>query len=341
MAAALLLANVQPGWAATMADVNNEKGHAFLVSYGGNCYAVLPDHVATSDRISLVSPLPQTAGVGSVFWRSAEDDLALAYVEGELADHCEQKWDPLNRKVGPLLQEQGAGSLARINWGGDMIDRAEGVVIDADETQFVVNTTESWAEGEVEGGVSGALYYRGRVPVGMALSAINNRRARFLRMDRIYALLDPVLNGKSAAHPAVADIATSTNGVGFRVTGQAVDMGGTLRGLAGTMQWPWTGAPIEIELTLSNEAPLPINVIRLKSRSSAEAGFAAPQRIKMELDGGMPGSPFWRILGVNDMPPNGVLDIPTGGSRARRIKLRIETVWGQAERVGLESIALE
>ncbi len=327
------------GQAATLVDVNNEGGHAFLVSYRGNCYAVMPKHVAKTDRLALVSALPQTTGVATVFWRHVDEDLAIAYVEGDLSEACELRWSALSAQVGPQINAPGSGGLSRINWAGVMLDRAEGVITDADDETFVVTTTDNWAEAEVEGGVSGALFYKGTAPIGMALSTLSNRQARFLRMDRVFALIDPVLAGKSGAHPSTGRITAGSNGLGFRVTGQAIVDGGVLKGLSGTSQWPWTGAPVELELTLSNEAPVPINRIALQSTPSADV--AMPQRITVALDVGMPGSPFWRAINADDMSPSGVLDIPTGGSRARRVKLRIESVWGQGAMVGLDSIVLE
>ncbi len=327
--------------AATLVDVNGEKGHAFLVQHRGNCYAVLPHHVAEGQNLSLVSALPQTMGIGTVFWRDPQIDLAIAYVEGELARSCDLNWATLERSVGTLLQQQGSGALARINWGGEIVDRAEGVVIDADANTFIVNTTEAWSDAEVEGGVSGALFYKDRVPVGMALSALTNRSARFLRMDRIYGLLNPVLVGGAAAHPAQSGIASDANGPGFRVTGQAVEIDGVLQGVTGTLQWPWTGAPVEIELTFSNTAPIPIRQITLISKPTVPGGAAAPQRILVELDRGMPGAPFWRPISSDDMSPAGVLKIPTGGSRARRMKLRIQSIWGAANAVHIDRIELE
>lgn len=337
---ALLLIAVQAG-AATVAAVDDETGHAVLVQHRGNCYAVMPEHVAKQDRVSLVSSLPRVAGIGTVFLRNKEEDLALAYVEGSLARVCEVIWNSLRNPVGSLLADPQPGALNRINFGGQFMDRVAATVFDADDTHFYATTSDSLADGNVESGVSGALFVKGNVPVGMALNAVTNSTGRFIRTDRIYALLDEVLEGKVAAHPANQPIKSGSDGLGFRVTGKAVAQGGGLEGLTGATQWPWTGAPIEIELTLSNEAPIPLNRIVLRSTPGDGSPVTPPQRVRIEIDVGMPDQPFWRTLGVNDMSPLGVLEIPTGGTYARRIKLRIESVWHADRPVKLDSITLE
>ena len=337
---ALLWLVVQAG-AATVAAVDDETGHAVLVQHRGNCYAVLPEHVARQDRIALVSSLPRVAGIGTVFVRNTDEDLALAYVEGSLAQVCELPWSRFGTPVGKLLADPQPGALNRINFGGQFMDRVAATVFDADDTHFYATTTNALADGNVESGVSGALFVKDNVPVGMALNAVTNSTGRFIRTDRIHALLDQLLAGKVAAHPANQSIQSGADGLGFRVTGQAVVQADGLEGLSGATQWPWTGAPIEIDLTLSNKAPIPLNRIVLRSSPGGGDPVTPPQRVRIEVDVGMPGQPFWRTIGGNDMSPVGVLDVATGGTHARRIKLRIESVWYPDRPVRLDSIKLE
>jgi len=317
----------QPVGAASIAAVNEEKGHAFLVDYRGNCYAIMPNHTATSDRVSLVTALPQVAGIATVFARWADEDVALAYVEGEISNRCTIEWSSLSRNVGEVLLQEGAGSLNRINFGGQFLDRTEAHVFDADGTHFAIARTENWSGGPIESSVSGALFFKNALPIGMALEAPDTRTGRFIRTDRIYALAAPVLSGNAAAHPARASVAPSDSGLGYRVTGQVVERDGLRQGIVGANQWDWTGAPMEIELTLSNVEPVALTEIALITDMAGSDAVTPPQRIKIELDVGRPGQPYFRTLFAPDVPPNGVLTIGTGNTRARRIKLRIESVW--------------
>lgn len=312
--------------AGQMALVGDEVGHAVLVQHRGKCYAVLPDHVAVRDRMPLISALPQVSGMAVVFHRLPEIDLALAYVEGDLAASCELQWPAMSRDISRMIATRPSGGLSRIQYGGQFIDRAEATIVDADDTHFVIATTEEWATGEIMGGVSGALFFLGETPVGIALTSENTRRARFLRMDRVYAALTDVLSTGHASAPARLQIAGAQDGLGYRITSQNRIKDGVRKGLDEAFDATWDGAQIEIEFTLSNDLPIRLGQILIET-NAADQTVTFPQQVRLELDRGGAGQPFWREIFAPDMSPNGLLDVPTGQTVARRVRLTVHSVW--------------
>jgi len=313
--------------AAELALVGNEQGHAFLVKYRGNCYAIMPNHVADQDRLTLVTALPQTAGIAEVFYRLPEQDLAISYVEGAAAARCTRSWDDLRRNLSQLLLSVNSGGLSRIQFDGQFIDRAEASIIDVDDLNFVIATTGRWASAEIMSGVSGAVFYVGDIPVGIAQTSPDTTRAQFVRMDRVYDAFSGILDASKNNHPSNTPITKKTNGLGYRITGQVTLGANGVAGLRDAFKSKWTGAPVEIEFTLSNDQPVPLNRIIVETDPRQDETITFPQRIHLQIDVGQPSSPYWRDMAAQDMTPLGVLEINTGQTYARRVKLRVDSVW--------------
>lgn len=323
---ALLLLFPLGAVSAPMALVGDEEGHAMLVRHRGNCYAVMPDHVAAGDSMALISALPQTTGMAHVFHRVREMDVALAYVEGDLLALCDQSWGDLSRDLNPIFAASATGGLSRIQFNGQFIDRAEATIVDADDTHFEIVTSDQWANSEIMSGVSGAVFYVNGAPVGIALSAESTNRARFLRLDRVFATLDAVLNKSGASHPVNLQISGAEQGLGYRITSQVRLRNGSRTGLRDSLAAQWDGAQIELVFTLSNNLPVPLKRIKMQTDATDET-VTFPQKIKLELDVGGPEQPFWRELFAADMSPSGVLEINTGQTVARRVRISIRSVW--------------
>lgn len=322
----LILFWIGPVHAAPMALVGDEEGHAVLVKHRGNCYAIMPNHVAARERMALVTALPQKTGLAIIFHRQPKLDLALAYVEGDLIDQCNLSWSGLARDLSRVIADSTSGGLSRIQYGGQFIDRAKAVIVDADDNKFEIVTTEKWSSAEIMGGVSGALFFIDTIPVGIALSSENTNRARFLRMDRVFEALSGILNAGSSSHPASLQITGADKGLGYRITSQIRVSNGTKRGVADATKVNWDGAQIELEFTLSNDLPVRLDQIFLETFQNDNKS-TLPQQIKVELDRGMPGHPFWVEIFAPDMSPSGKLKINTGKTFARRVRLSVLSVW--------------
>lgn len=339
--AILTCLTMQPLLAVELALVGAEQGHAFLVRHRGNCYAVMPDHVAVRDHLPLVAALPQTSGMAQVFHRLPGEDLAIAYVEGELSARCTRSWNDLRRDLNPLLTSKDRGGLSRIQFDGQFIDRAEATIIDADERNFVIVTSDRWSSAEIMSGVSGAVFYLGSVPAGIAQTSADTSHAKFVRMDRVFDAFAEILGGSGEEHPGQQAIIADDAKLGYRVTGQVSHGAHGMLGLSDAFSYRWTGAPVEIEFTLSNDLPVALNQIIVETDPRPDNSVTFPQQVKISVDVGQPTKPYWRDLVASDMTPLGNLEVKTGQTHARRVKLRINSVWHPERPVQIDRVTFE
>lgn len=302
-------------------------GHAVLFHHGGNCFAILPSHVARADRFSLELPLQQVIGAGTAFLRDDTTDLALAYVEGAITAYCSDPWTGFARDLGPVLERNARGQMVRLSPEG-IQDRTDAQLFEVTPDLVVARTTDALAVGEIYQGSSGSVLEVAGQVAGIAQSAPNTREAVFLRMDEIVRRLGPQLMGGGAAHPGAVP------GGGFRVTGwsgTAAPSGATSRLDPGLLAQPFVaaldGGPPQIEITLDNAGPVALQKVEIATDPAAAAGHSLPKTVLFEVDAGAPGAAFWRSAGQRDMPPSGALEFLTGGIYARRVKITVQSVW--------------
>lgn len=322
---------------------DRETGHALLFRHKGNCFALLPSHVAANDRFALELPVQGAFGSGTVFLRDDDRDLALAYVEGEITRYCEDQWLGFDRDLRRLLETETSGEILRLSPEG-ILDRAAAKVFAVTPDMVVVKTTDDLADGRIHQSDSGSvLEINGRI-VGIAQSAPNGREAAFFRIDEIIRLLGPDLDGGLALrHPSATE--TPAPG-GFRVTGWSGSAGGSdpsvlERGmLDAAFVAPWTGDPIQIEITLDGEKSVEFQGFDLISAPSSNQ--SPPKTIQFEVDASAPGQQHWRSLAYQDMPPSGALSYSTGGIFARRVRITIQSIWfADRPEMRIDSIALK
>lgn len=337
----MTLAAVNLAQGADLALVGAEEGHAMLASFRGNCYAIMPDHVATADSMSLITALPQTFGMATIFERLPEQDLALALVHGDVAAQCGRTWESLPRDVSTTLSGAQTAGLSRIQFDGQYVDRAAADIIDVDDNRFVAVTSDRWANPEIMTGISGAVIFVGGVPVGMALSSPDTSRARFLRMDRIVALLDPLLRGDRPGGTPTLPQAVVGEGMSYRISGQVrLDSNGG-QGLSDGLHVDWTGAPVAVEFTLSDLEPVALSRILIETTPRADGSVTFPQHVLISVDRGRPDRPFWMLLAASDMNPLGQLEILTGGTTARRVRVQVESVWHPDRPMQIDRVRFE
>jgi hypothetical protein len=291
-------------------------------------------------------PLPPAQGAAEIFWRDAEQDLALAYVEGELAGRCQVELQDLSRDLSSIVQTSEFGLIKSVHFDGEFFDRLSAAVVDADDTFVSIRLIESGVGGGIIQGLSGAMLSLEGQIVGIAIDADqeNTEVARFMRMDRIAGIISWELN--SAEHPQNRSIAQSgaNGGKGFRITGfqggdnaeiVTLEAGGT----AAAWTAPWTGKPIEFEITLSNDALVPIN--RIVMQTVLDGAVSPPRRFNIEVDRGQPGAAYWSSLVVPDMSPTGVFNMATGGTLGRRLRVTILDVWDADKNIRIDSLLVE
>ncbi|MEM1099945.1 MAG: hypothetical protein AAGH73_00245 [Pseudomonadota bacterium] len=345
LAIAVATAMAVPGAkAADVALVDDGLGQALLFVHNGLCYAALPNHVSIQrDRVALAVPNPRQAGAAEIFWRDPETDLALAYVEGDLAGRCTIELSALGRDISGILQSNETGLVKSVHSGGGFFDRMGVSLVDVRANAFYTVMNDAAVEGELTQGFSGSVVSVGGVLAGIALSNDpDTQQARFLRMDRVSALARANLSGNHPATRAIPD--SGTGGAGFRVT--AFEGGGQTGATAlepGSLTSPWIadwpGRPISFEITLSQSALVPVNLIALRTQP-AEA-TTPPRRIVIEVDRGLPGAAFWTPLAAPDMSPTGTFDLRTGGTVARRVRVSIMDVWFADRPLRLDTLWVE
>lgn len=338
----VLMVLALPAQAADVALVDDELGQAVLFKNRGLCYAVLPNHVsANRNRIALSVPNPPEVGAAEVFWRDPDNDLALAYVEGGLSDRCQIEFRDMQAGLSDTLQTTESGMIKSVHFGGAFFDRIGALVVDVDDNFVTIRVSDTGIDAEVMQGLSGAMLSVGGKLAGIAIDAQSTGEARFLRMDRIAAIIGSNL---SDDHPSTRQIAVPDAGLGFRVTGfESGDQAGAIALEPGSLSAPWiarwSGDPIAFEITLSNDNLVPVKRVRMRTLISDQT--TAPRRITLEIDRGMPGNAYWTGLAAPDMAPTGVFEATTGGTVGRRLRIRILDVWHPDRPVRLDGLRIE
>ena len=327
--------------AADVALVDDELGQALLFSNRGLCYAVLPNHVsATRNRISLAIPAPAEVGSAEIFWRDPENDLALAYVESTLGNRCQVDLNDLGGDNSNMLQSTATGMIKSVHFGGAFFDRIGAAMVDVDDSFITVRITDTGIDAEAMQGLSGAVLTAGNRFVGIAIDAETTQSARFLRMERISALIRANL---STDHPDNRAVGESTDGKGFRVTSfEGGDKAGVISLEPGSLTAPWianwTGEPISFEITLSNDTLVELHQVVMGSVPGDQT--TSPRRIALSIDRGLSGNPYWTDIATPDMSPTGVFEVSTGGTVARRLRIRILDVWHSDRPIRLDRLTI-
>jgi len=335
--------------AAQIALVDDDVGHALLFKHQGNCYAVLPEHVARQNRFTIAGALSIGSGSGQVFVRDVEGDIALAVVEGQILNACVEDFAALSGDITDILLQQPRTIIERLGISGRIHDRTDAIIIENTQHHITVRTTNDFALGDVQQGSSGSiLKTNGRV-LGLALRAPQTDQAVFLRMDVISDWISAVFSGNFVPAPAPLDGPREDGSKGFRISGWQASsqisnssISSLERGLLNDPYIvPWQREPISLEITLASDGPIPFKQLTMTSDTQISAQHTAPKSIHVEVDIGKPGSEFWRSLGARDMTATGKLTFSTGGIFARRVRLTIQSVWQADKDLRIDGLVIE
>lgn len=319
-----LVITPHPSHATQIALVDQDVGHALLFRHRGNCYALLPSHVAERDNFSLQMPLQNLIGAGTVFLRDEATDLALAFVEGDVIQRCLDEWSRFQGDLTDLLDKQKSGEILRLSPEG-VQDRTAADVYVVTPDIVAARTSDALALGEIQKGSSGSVLEIGGRVIGIAQRAPSGSEAVFYRMDEIARRLGSELS--------LATLGSGAQQGGFRVTGWSGKTDNSLPDEAGqglldrAFVAAWDGKPQQIDITLHPSEPVPLNRIILGSTVGGRETQSPPKTISLQVDAGSPESPFWRSIGIQDMSPKGELTLDTGGIFVRRVRLTMNSVW--------------
>ncbi|MEM9013357.1 MAG: hypothetical protein AAGE18_19220 [Pseudomonadota bacterium] len=308
-----------------------EDGQGLAFSHGGTCYAVFPAHVATMPGpVTVSTALPVQSGAGEAylpFWE--EMDLAVALVRYGLEGRCDPGFDRL-RDARLDLVANDRGTLIRLLANGQ-VERLEMAVEETSYRHFTATLRDP--EKEVFQGTSGAFFFVGDMPVGMAVEALDPRRARFVRIEEIAMNLGRWLRSDSTAFAAQGPSATVPGdqpGLAMRMLdAQTPPISPELaadRVLGPGAYVAEPRGPVVLDLGFEGEEA--VTLTRVLMESAAEQGQAVPQTVLIQVDSSRRPPYRWRRFWSGDMGRDGVLDTGArAATQARRMRITIRSAW--------------
>lgn len=331
----------------------HEQGQGLLVSRLDSCYAITAKHVLGSrTEASLVGGRDgRQFGHGQLLQAFGEDDIAILRVTGALAGSCGAEVADVGR-LEEVVATRAVGVLSYVYDDGS-VGRLPLVVTDVGPRFLRVTPTS--AREQLAQGMSGSLVRIADRPSGVLLEVEKGGEGKVLRYDRVIALLKAFFARAPAAAAAAPPPSSEVRQAGSRP-------GNLLAAAAGARVLRWSALPTAPESG-------PVNLIGsvrgpwLSSRKSfpVEVDFELPAgrvhtiaRIELDSTGVEPRNRLPRdfeiLFSAND--PNSWSSLHSGTFfaqdtrrewqvapvRARYIKLRIYSNWGDADAVGLGAV---
>ena len=197
---------------------NDQRGHGYLFRHLGACYVVMPKHVANGQRrvrVFTSAPVEQSGSVlDTPFWDGL--DLAVGQVRGPIEDRCTETLNDLLPKR--EANEGAVLELLRIRDSGE-IERIPMVVTDGGYLTFEADTRST--DAQIFKGTSGAFLFDGDQPLGMAVEALTETSARFVRAEEIHMNVQRRLNRRvepvASAATSSIEQASSADEIPYRV----------------------------------------------------------------------------------------------------------------------------
>lgn len=312
--------------AQTVAVTNGEgeTGLGYMLRHRGNCYVVLPRHVAGALPLIWVrtaTPVVEgTASVNSPFWEGI--DLSIAVARGEILSRCTASLDSFSVR-GALAPEDQA-DLQRILPSGEIerirmrIGAIDYLTIDAYVTQ---------GGNLVYEGTSGAFLFSGDRLLGMAVQSSAPDHARFIRIEEIAMNLRRWLLDRGAVFSQPAEPVTTTPGSGFAVTLNNVNAipvagGGVPNNVLSNERDFVFRADRVVSFVFDVAGAEPAALSRISVRSEPNAGRAIPKGVRIQVSATPEGR--LRTIWSGEMGADGVLDTgKMAPTKARRIVISI------------------
>ncbi|QPM90832.1 hypothetical protein PSAL_020740 [Pseudooceanicola algae] len=302
----------------------------------GNCYVVLPRHVAGADyfpRINLSTSAPVVSGTGTVirpFWEGI--DLALAVASEAMRPRCTAELEDLTpsraaqaASIAQLLRLMPDGSEERVQ------------ILVKDRSYLTFDGQVSDTDGaEIAQGTSGAFAFSGTDPIGMAITSDDTQRATFMRAEEIRLNIGRYLSQSgSATRPERIGIPSETS----QLSEGALPL--TLVSASvpaiGPSQAPenmlsdglFVFAPSQrmiFDFRFEPDEAHPLSRLRITSPSDGD--YAVPKNVLVQVAIDAEGSSF-RTYQRRQVGPDGVLDTGNIAQRfVRRLRVIVLDAWG-------------
>jgi len=331
---------------------NNVQAQAYLFSHRNNCYAIVPNHAVRRQVISLYKGDPPVTGSGQVTHiRFVEDstDLALAYVDGPLANQCGIEWERLDDDLSRMFLSSTQANLITFSRRG-LQTNIPLRVVSVEYEHILLQEEDKERDGEVGQGKSGSLVTIDDVPVGIALQAgagENGDQIKALRMDAIKNRLNRFIVGSDVGSQShKPKIQTPTAAHAFEVLHWNVlplapeNNPDNLTRESGAFITEKLSTVLELDLRLLGDEAQTVKKITIKSNIEDDH-YTAPRKIQL-LASNQPDKSRARDLGyaTNEMSINGgyVANINT---KLRWLLLRVHSVWDPHKPVRIDSITIE
>lgn len=310
----------------------NEYGYGWMFGHSGNCYVVLPKHVAGPfPRVTISTAAPvenATATIVTPFWEGI--DMALGVVRGGVADRCSRSLQDLEETRRSASARQ--VDLIRLNPNGELNQTTLSVV----ERSYLTFSAEVVHEADtITQGSSGSFAFVNDQPVGMAITSADDRQATFIRAGELYINLQRYLEEQGGAYlelPAIAETEKNDpNALPLRYIDtslRAVNPMYAPENIVGDGDFVF--APERL-MSLSVGFENIQSVTRFTLTSDVSGGYALPKEIIVNWSTDESGARY-REWFRGEVGPDGIFDTGNLAPRnLRRLQVIILNTWGSGE----------
>ncbi len=309
------------------------EGHGLMIRSGGACYLLTPRHVVgEAPAASARSAAPVATGRAFVerpFWEGM--DLAIGVLRGALEARCELGLQALAGET--RLEAGGAGELVSLRPSGEVERRPMRV---SDSGYLTLEAEFTRPEDEVFEGISGSFLFIGARPAGMAIEALGQRSARFIRVEEIHAAAARWIGRRGAvftqsvAPEEAAGLEARAPELEARPERAAPALSAAFAVANALKDGPQAyvfapQGPNRMAFRLEGEGAR--SLTRAAIMTDPEGGHALPRAILVEVSSREDGGGAPRFFASGNMGPDGVFDQKRSPVLARWVFVTISSAW--------------
>lgn len=347
LATLILSANAAVGQSIRIQNGEGNWGFGWMFQHSGNCYAVLPRHVAgelfPKVTVSTAAPVvSDQAVVLKPFWEGI--DLALGVIDrGVLDERCLARLSDLN--VTTSGRSAVTALVTRITSSG----QEERLPIEVRDRTYLTFEGAVTRDGdEIGEGTSGAFAFVSGRPIGMAYETTDTDFASFMRAEEISLNVKRFLADQGTAFAPSAqpnpDTDLRPNSGAFKLQEASANTPPILpqygpENLQGDGIYVVVpNGPVELTYMLDGDIAQGVQRVILTAPQSDK--FAVPKTVAIYLDAGEAGTRF-RFWTQGEMRPDGVFDTgPMAARNAKWIRIVISGAWAEGP-IALDELTVE
>ena len=315
--------------------VGLENGQGWLFNHRGNCYLVLPAHVAGQrPELQFFTSTPVVNGDARPIRNfTTAHDLAIAYVAPGFEDRCKTPWSSIADDITNVLDVGASVTLTEVRSSG-LVDSLQGR-IEAYDSYYITLTPD---EGDsLYQGRSGSSLTRDGKFIGMAIEARGSSEGIFLRADEIRDELRGLIERTSVVNRPSSSISSSAQCENseeiysrVRCSAPALSEKYVCSGLLSGQKARFAAdsLPLVIELTLNDEAALDLTSFSHRITVEPDETTTTPKSVLVLVDSSDGDRRRWKKFGSRDTAPDGSF-LMNNGSRpfTRHIQFVVQSAW--------------